>query len=92
MTHMTTISFKAQQDLKKNLVLLAKDKGINTSACIKLLLTEAINKELNRVTENGLTVRQEFEILDSAANDPVEGPFETAEEFMKSIEDDSDSD
>ena len=55
---MTTISFKAQDDLQKTLAFLAKKKGINLSALIKLLLTEALNEELSEAWPN-ITVQKE---------------------------------
>jgi post-segregation antitoxin (ccd killing protein) len=83
---MATISFKSDEEFKYKLGLLAKERGVNMSAYIKLLLTEAIQKELSRVTENGMTVAEELTILHSSRYDEVEGPFSTAEEFMKSLE------
>lgn len=82
---MATISFKADDDFKKRLDVLAKRKGINTSAYIKLLLTKEVNGELAEVTENGLTVAEEMEILDSVAHDKVHGPFSTTAELMKAL-------
>ncbi|PIS03998.1 hypothetical protein COT83_03010, partial [Candidatus Peregrinibacteria bacterium CG10_big_fil_rev_8_21_14_0_10_44_7] len=75
---MATISFKADDLLKKKLEKLAQKKGINTSAYIKLILTEKINGELIMTTENGLTVEEELNILYSDENDKVSGPFKTA--------------
>lgn len=72
---MTTISFKAEEQFKQTLEQLASSKGINTSAYLKLVLTEVMQRELSRVTENGLTVADELAILHSDANDPVSGPF-----------------
>ena len=83
---MTTISFKADDSFKKKLDMLAKSKGINTSAYIKLHLTEAMSAELSRITENGMTVLEELEILDSDKNDEVYGPFETVEEFFEALD------
>lgn len=82
---MVTISFKAEEEFKKNLDLLAERKGINTSAYIKLLLTKEINGELNELTENGLTVFEELRILTSDANDEVVGPFKSAKSLMKAL-------
>ena len=53
---MTTISFKADTALKNNLQTVARNKGINTSAYIKLVLTEKLENDLSRITENGFTV------------------------------------
>lgn len=80
---MTTISFKADTALKKNLTIAARNKGINTSAYIKLVLTEKLEKDLSRVTENGFTVAEELEILRSFKHDKRHGPFKTVPELMR---------
>lgn len=82
---MTTISFKAKDELRETLEFLAEKKGINFSACIKLFLTEALNVELARVTENGLTVAEEIAILHSDLNDETLGPFRTASQLKKAL-------
>lgn len=82
---MATISFKADDDFKKKLDTLAKNKGINTSAYIKLVLTKGVKTDLSEITENGLTVAEELEILESEANDKVYGPFHSAKEVMKAL-------
>lgn len=68
---MTTLSFKAPDDLRTLLTALAGRKGVNVSAYIKLLLTEAIEGELHRVTENGITIAEELAVLESDATDDV---------------------
>ena len=85
---MATLSFKSDDQLKKNIGLLAQKKGINTSAYIKLILTKEVNNELSEITENGLTVAEELEILSSLKKDKKYGPFKTAKDFMKSLEED----
>jgi len=82
---MATVSFKADDEFKKKLDLIAQKKGINTSAYIKLVLTKEITGELSGVTENGLTVAEELNILDSAANDKVFGPFKSTKDLMKAL-------
>ncbi len=82
---MATISFKAEDGLKQKLEALADKKGINTSAYIKLILTEKINGELVMVTENGLTVEEELRIVASDKNDKVSGPFKTTKSLMKAL-------
>lgn len=82
---MATISFKAGEDLKTILESLAEKKGINTSAYIKLLLTKEIKNELQEITENGLTIAEELEILRSEKEDKVYGPFKTTKSLMKAI-------
>ena len=82
---MTTVSFKADDELKTKLELLAKKKGINTSAYIKLILTKGIDNELISITENGLTVQEEIEILNSDKNDKVYGSFSDTKSLMKAL-------
>jgi len=82
---MATISFKADDSLKKQLNLLAKKKGINTSAYIKLILTQQINGELVEITENGLTVAEEVAILKSDEEDETTGHFKTAKSLMRAL-------
>lgn len=82
---MVTISFKAEEFLKNKLEMLARRKGINTSAYIKLTLTKAVNDEMSEITENGMTVAEEYMILHADANDETYGPFESAEEVIKAL-------
>lgn len=82
---MSTISFKADDTFKQKLELLAKKKGINTSAYIKLVLTKGVNGDLVELTENGLTVAEEFAIIKSAEEDKVYGPFKDAASVMKAL-------
>lgn len=82
---MTTVSFKADAELKGKLELLARKKGINTSAYIKLILTKGIDDELVAITGNGFTVQEELEILNSDREDKVYGPFLTAKSLMKEL-------
>ena len=51
--NMPTISFKADDEFKKNLDWLAKHNGINVSAYIKLNLMKIIKKDMNEITVNG---------------------------------------
>lgn len=82
---MATVSFKAEPDLKRNLDALARRRGINTSAFIKLLLTHELNRALAEVTENGLTVAEELTIRASDARDSEEGPFRSAAAVMRAL-------
>jgi len=82
---MTTVSFKADDNLKEMLNFMAVKKGINTSAYIKLVLTEKLSEDLGRITQNGLTVAEEMEILSSAENDETEGPFSDVKSLMKAL-------
>lgn len=82
---MATISFKADEDLDKNLKTLAKKKGITTSAYIKLILTKGINGDLIEITENGLTVAEELKIINSDQNDEMHGPFKSAKSVISAL-------
>lgn len=82
---MVTISFKADETFKMKLEALAKKKGINTSAYIKLILTKGVNGELTEITENGLTVAEELQILASDTDDKMYGPFASAKAIMKAL-------
>ena len=82
---MTTVSFKTDTGLKRMIDELARRKGINTSAYIKLLLTKEINDELSQVTVNGLTVAEELEILASHKEELVHGPYKTARSLLKAL-------
>lgn len=82
---MATVSFKADDALKAKLEMLADKKGINTSAYIKLVLTEKINGELVMMSENGLTVEEELRILSSSKEDEVCGPFKTTKSVMQAL-------
>ena len=82
---MSTISFKADDQFKDKIQSLAQRKGINTSAYIKLILTRTVNDELSEITENGLTVAEELEILESVQNDKTFGPYKNTKDLMKSL-------
>ncbi len=81
----TAVSFKADSELKRKLKFLSAKKGINVSAYIKLVLTKGINDELVTVTENGLTFKEELDILESDKNDRTYGPFLTTKSLMKAL-------
>ena len=83
---MSTISFKTDDEFKRKLEAVAERKGINVSAYIKMCLTGTIRQDLSEVTENGMTVAQELEILRSDAEDATYGPFETVEEMWKALD------
>lgn len=82
---MPTISFKADGSFKDKIDVLAKKKGINTSAYIKMVLTKGMNDDLTEITENGLTVAEELQILSSDTQDKVYGPFKTAKSLLKAL-------
>lgn len=82
---MATLSFKADDQFKKKLERIAEKKGINVSAYIKLILTKEMNTELTQMSENGLTVAEELEILESLKNDKIHGPFESVEDLLKDL-------
>lgn len=82
---MATVSFKTDDEFKKKLDLLAKKKGINRSAYIKLILTKGVNGELTEITENGLTIEEELRILQADKEDQVYGPFKSKMSLMKAL-------
>ena len=83
--NMVTITFKAQEELKELLEHVAKQKGVNISAYIKLVLNKALKKDMQEVTENGLTVAEEIEVLRSEKEDKIFGPFDDVDDLMKSL-------
>ncbi|MBT3864655.1 hypothetical protein HOE67_04715 [Candidatus Peregrinibacteria bacterium] len=82
---MVTVTFKAQEDLKKMLDGMAKYKGVSLSSLIKLILTQGLKEELSKKTVNGFTVRKELEILE-ASDEPGIGPFSDVESLFKSLD------
>jgi hypothetical protein len=82
---MNTITFKAPETFKKNLMLISQSKGINMSAYIKLVLTTAMKAELTQLTKNGITIKDEISILNSAMFDAKNGPFENADNLMEAL-------
>lgn len=82
---MAVISFKTDDEFKSKLEALAQKKGINTSAYIKLTLTQTMNGELAEMTENGLTVAEELAILAADKKDVVSGPFTETAGLMKAL-------
>jgi predicted transcriptional regulator len=83
---MTTISFKAEDKLKKNLQKASKRKGINLSAYIKLTLTEALERDLNQSnkTPNNMTEAEEDLLLKTKDVD-VSVPHKSVKELIKSL-------
>ena len=82
---MATVSFKADDNLKKILDTLAKKKGINTSAYIKLVLKKGVDDDLAEITKNGLTVAEEMEILAADTDSKVHGPYKTAKSAINAL-------
>jgi|GEM_PF-1446124 len=82
---MTTVSFKAEESFKAKLEMLATKKGINTSAYIKMIITKGINDDLSEITENGLTVAEELDILSKEKEDKAHGPFKTTKSIMNAL-------
>ena len=79
------ITFKADEKFKKNLIIISQIYGINMSAFIKMVLTSALRRELNKLTENGMTAAHELEILQSDLTDKVYGPFDNANDLINSL-------
>ena len=61
------------------------ERSINLSALIKLYLTKEIKKDLNEVTENGMTVAEELELLAMAEEGSTGEVFHSADELIKHL-------
>jgi hypothetical protein len=83
---MTTIAFRSDESLRGKLEHLAKYKGINLSALIKLYLTKAVKTDLSEVTENGITVAQELEILAAQADGTHGKAYSDVKEFIGDLD------
>ena len=60
----TLLQLKIDPELKKVLKMIADYKGISVSSLPKMFLTEHSRQErLKMLTENGMTIEQEMEIL-----------------------------
>ncbi len=59
---MATIAFRADDELKKRLEIIADSKGITLSALIKLYLNQGMKLDLNEVTFSGRTVAEEMAV------------------------------
>ncbi len=91
---MSTIQIRIDEKTKRDAQKALKPLGLNLSSAIKIYLKQIVMKKslpLDMITENGLTVRQEREIL-KAADDAMKGkniygPFEGDEavEFLRQI-------
>ena len=82
---MSTIVFRLDESIKRKLQRLAKYKGINLSALIKLYLTKAMNHDLNEKLENGRTVAEELELL-ATHEEEDEGVYKNADELIKHLD------
>lgn len=87
---MTTIAFRLDEQLKKKLTSIAKNKGINLSALIKMYLTQSVKRDLNEITENGMTVAEELELLAQAEEGSTGEIYNNVEDFIKSLNEDQD--
>lgn len=83
---MSIIAFRPEKDLKHQLEHLARHKGINLSALIKMYLKQAVIKDLNEVTENGMTVAEELELLVMRAEGGTGKVYYGVDEYLKSLE------
>lgn len=85
--NMSTIAFRADDELKMKLEHIAKNKGINTSALIKLYLTTALKRDLNEITENGMTVAEELELLVMDEEGSDGKIYDNVDELIKDLND-----
>ncbi|MFA6918335.1 MAG: hypothetical protein WC285_05960 [Candidatus Gracilibacteria bacterium] len=51
----------------------------------KLIMIKEIKNNLSEITENGLTVAEELEILKSEKNDKIYGPFNSAKTLVEDL-------
>ena len=82
---MAIITFKTSEIFKKNLTIISQLKGINMSAYIKLVLTDAIKKDMSQITKNGLTAAEELEMMQSDFFEKTYGPFKNTDDLMKAL-------
>lgn len=82
---MTTIAFKAEDKFKKTVHYLAKYKGINDSALLKLLLTDSLKEELSKTTVNGMTVAEELELLMMKEEGTIGKVYTNPANFIKAM-------
>ena len=89
---MTTIQIRIDEKTKKSANKIINELGLDMSSAIKLYLKQIINRKglpFNVLTENGLTVQEELEILQASEEAKrginVDGPF-TPEEFMAELD------
>ena len=82
---MTTIAFKAEDKFKITIHYLAKYKGINDSALIKLLLTDSMKGELSKTTANGMTVAEELELLMMKGEGTTGKVYKNSKNFIKAM-------
>lgn len=59
---MKSITIRISADTKKELTELAQHMGVNTSAYIKMVLTQHVNDEIARETRSGLTIGEQMEL------------------------------
>lgn len=85
---MSTIAFRANDKLKRQLEQLARLKGINMSSLIKLYLTKDIKRELSRITENGMTVADELELLTRMEEGDDGKEYDNVGDLIKDLEGD----
>lgn len=89
---MSTIQVRIDEKTKKSAKKVLDKIGMDMSSAIKIyfkhiVITQGIPFKL--LTENGLTVEQEREILKASEEAKrginVEGPFDSAEDFINSL-------
>lgn len=79
-----TITFKADDSFYEKLKMISRKKGISVSAYIKLNLSEVLNKDMTELTENGLTIERERQIL-KALNDGEGKVYEDLQDFFDDL-------
>lgn len=89
---MSTIQIRIDEKTKKSAKKVLDKIGMDMSSAVKVYLKQIVITQglpFPLLTENGLTIQQEQEILKASEEAKkginVSGPFETAEDFIKSL-------
>ncbi len=89
---MPQIQLRIDEKTKQSVKKILDEVGLDMSSAIKIYLKQIILYKgipFKVLTENGLTVEQEMEILKASEEAKkginVEGPFDTAEELIKNL-------
>ncbi|PJC37478.1 type II toxin-antitoxin system antitoxin, RelB/DinJ family [Candidatus Peregrinibacteria bacterium CG_4_9_14_0_2_um_filter_53_11] len=89
---MSTIQIRIDEKTKKQAKKVLDTIGMDMSSAIKVYLKQVVITQgipFQLLTENGLTIQQEQEILKASEEAKrgvnVSGPFETAEDLIKDL-------
>lgn len=82
---MSVIAFRTNQAMQQKLKRLAKQKGVNVSSLIKVYLTYALRANLDEITENGMTVFEEMELLMMSDEGGDVKIYDSVDDYIKSL-------